>query len=173
MARLSICSGMQSWMMMTSTAWSMKTSQVGPTHTHIATYKNCTNMCFITRTVLPSTEEAEFSLPQEAFPLRHEIVDHPAAPEPPAEKPESPQVSGSEAESFCLTPMESFSLISVSQLLYQPQLTPSFFCPVVREMLDYYAEQGDVQMAVSVLIVLGDRIRKEIDELTQVRLTSL
>ncbi|XP_036446905.1 GATOR complex protein WDR24 [Colossoma macropomum] len=112
-------------------------------------------------------EEAEFSLPQEAFPLRHEIVDHPSAPEPPAEKPESPQVSGSEAESFCLTPMESISLISVSQLLYQPQLPPSFFCPVVREMLDYYAEQGDVQMAVSVLIVLGDRIRKDIDELTQ------
>ena len=35
-------------------------------------------------------------------------------------------------------------------------------------MLAYYAEQGDVQMAVSVLIVLGDRIRKDIDELTQV-----
>ncbi|XP_059835219.1 GATOR complex protein WDR24 isoform X3 [Hypanus sabinus] len=35
------------------------------------------------------------------------------------------------------------------------------------DMLHYYAEEGDVQMAVSVLIVLGDRIRKEIDEQTQ------
>lgn len=36
-------------------------------------------------------------------------------------------------------------------------------------MLSYYAEQGDVQMAVSVLIVLGEKIRREIDDLTQVR----
>ncbi|XP_061455673.1 GATOR2 complex protein WDR24 isoform X4 [Rhineura floridana] len=34
-------------------------------------------------------------------------------------------------------------------------------------MLLFYAEQGDVQMAVSVLIVLGDRIRKEIDDQAQ------
>lgn len=113
-------------------------------------------------------EEPEYLLPQEAFPIRHEIMDHPSAPEPLQEKPESPHVSGSEAESMCLTPMESFSLISVSQLLFSPHLPPKFFCPIVKEMLCYYAEQGDVQMAVSVLIVLGDRIRKEIDELTQV-----
>uniref|UniRef100_A0A671REB3 GATOR2 complex protein WDR24 n=1 Tax=Sinocyclocheilus anshuiensis TaxID=1608454 RepID=A0A671REB3_9TELE len=112
-------------------------------------------------------EEPEYLLPQEAFPLRHEIMDHPSAPEPVQEKPESPHVSGSEAESTCLTPMESFSLISVSQLLFSPHLPPKFFCPIVKEMLCYYAEQGDVQMAVSMLIVLGDRIRKEIDELTQ------
>lgn len=114
-------------------------------------------------------EEPEYLLPQEAFPIRHEIMDHPSAPEPLQEKPESPHVSGSEAESMCLTPMESFSLISVSQLLFSPHLPPKFFCPIVKEMLCYYAEQGDVQTAVSVLIVLGERIRKEIDELTQVR----
>ncbi len=114
-------------------------------------------------------EEPEYLLPQEAFPLRHEIMDHPSAPEPMQEKPESPHVSGNEAESMCLTPMESISLISVSQLLFSPYLPPKFFCPIVKEMLCYYAEQGDVQMAVSVLIVLGDRIRKEIDELTQVK----
>ncbi|XP_026880608.2 GATOR complex protein WDR24 isoform X1 [Electrophorus electricus] len=113
------------------------------------------------------TEEPEYILPQEAFPLRHEIVDHPSAPEPPAEKPESPQVSGGETEGSCLTPMESFSLISVSQLLFQPRLPPGFFSPVVRAALTHYAELGDVQMAVSALIVLGERIRKEVDELTQ------
>lgn len=114
-------------------------------------------------------EEVEFSLPQEAFPLRHEIVEHATAPEPPAEKAESPQASGGETESVCLTPMESFSLISVSQLLFQPRLLPGFFNAIVKDTLAYYAEQGDVQMAVSALIVLGERIRKEVDELTQVR----
>nr|XP_006637123.1 PREDICTED: WD repeat-containing protein 24 [Lepisosteus oculatus]XP_015215489.1 PREDICTED: WD repeat-containing protein 24 [Lepisosteus oculatus]XP_015215490.1 PREDICTED: WD repeat-containing protein 24 [Lepisosteus oculatus] len=114
-----------------------------------------------------AAEEPEYVLPQEAFPLRHEIVDHPSAPEHLQDKADSPHASGNEAESACLTPIESFSLISVSQSLVPGHLLPSFFSPVVREMLQYYAEQGDVQMAVSVLIVLGDRIRKEIDELTQ------
>lgn len=101
--------------------------------------------------------------------LRHEIMDNPSAPEHlQQDKADSPHVSGNEAEVTCLTPIESFSLISISQPLYCPHLPASFFCPIVSEMLTFYAEQGDVQMAVSVLIVLGDRIRKEIDELTQV-----
>lgn len=116
------------------------------------------------------TEEQEYTLPQEAFQLRHEIMDNPSAPEHlQQDKADSPHVSGNEAEVTCLTPIESFSLISISQPLFNPHLPASFFCPIVREMLSYYAEQGDVQMAVSVLIVLGDRIRKEIDDLTQVR----
>lgn len=115
-------------------------------------------------------EEPEYTLPREAFQLRHEIMDNPSAPEHlQQDKSDSPHVSGNEAEVTCLTPIESFSLISISQPLFSPHLAASFFCPIVREMLSYYAEQGDVQMAVSVLIVLGDRIRKEIDELTQVR----
>ncbi|KAK6476233.1 GATOR complex protein WDR24 isoform X2 [Huso huso] len=115
----------------------------------------------------PTAEEAEYSLPQEAFPLRHEIVDNPSVPEHLQDKVDSPHVSGNEAEAVCLTPIKSFSLISISQPLYESHLPASFFSPVVREMLQHYAEAGDVQMAVSVLIVLGDRIRKEVDELTQ------
>ena len=96
-------------------------------------------------------------------------MDNPSAPEPlQQDKADSPHVSGNEAEVACLTPIESLALISISQPLFSPHLSPSFFCPVVREMLGHYAEQGDVQMAVSVLIVLGDRIRKDIDDLTQV-----
>ncbi|MGH0183901.1 UNVERIFIED_CONTAM: hypothetical protein FKN15_019485 [Acipenser sinensis] len=109
----------------------------------------------------PTAEEAEYSLPQEAFPLRHEIVDNPSVPEHLQDKVDSPHVSGNEAEAVCLTPIKSFSLISISQPLYESHLPASFFSPVVREMLQHYAEAGDVQMAVSVLIVLGDRIRKE------------
>lgn len=111
-----------------------------------------------------------YTLPPEAFQLRHEIIDNLSAPEHlQQDKADSPHASGNEAEVACLTPIESFSLISISQPLYSPHLHASFFCPIVREMLSHYAERGDVQMAVSVLIVLGERIRKEIDDLTQVR----
>ncbi|PWA21953.1 hypothetical protein CCH79_00015623 [Gambusia affinis] len=113
-------------------------------------------------------EEPVYTLPPEAFQLRHEIIDNLSAPEHlQQDKADSPHASGNEAEVACLTPIESFSLISISQPLYSPHLHASFFCPIVREMLSHYAERGDVQMAVSVLIVLGERIRKEIDDLTQ------
>ncbi|KAL7976927.1 hypothetical protein Chor_008876, partial [Crotalus horridus] len=69
-------------------------------------------------------EEQEYILPQEAFPLRHEIVDNPSALNHLQDKADSPHVSGN--------------------------------------------EQGDVQMAVSILIVLGDCIKKGIDDQTQV-----
>lgn len=115
-----------------------------------------------------AAEEQEYSLPQEAFPLRHEIVDNPSALDHLQDKADSPHVSGNEAETVSLTPVESFSLISISHSLYENRLPSDFFNPIVRDTLLFYAEQGDVQTAVSVLIVLGDRIRKEIDEQTQV-----
>ncbi|NWT18289.1 WDR24 protein, partial [Vireo altiloquus] len=112
----------------------------------------------------PHAEEQEYSLPQEAFPLRHEIVDNPSALDHLQDKADSPHVSGNEAETVSLTPVESFSLISISHSLYENRLPSDFFNPIVRDTLLFYAEQGDVQTAVSVLIVLGERIRKEIDE---------
>lgn len=108
-------------------------------------------------------------LPQEAFPLRHEIVDTPPGPENLQDKADSPHVSGSEADVASLAPVDSsFSLVSVSHALYDSRLPPDFFSALVCDMLRFYAEQGDVQMAVSVLIVLGERVRKDIDEQTQV-----
>lgn len=108
-------------------------------------------------------------LPQEAFPLRHEIVDTPPGPEHLQDKADSPHVSGSEADVASLVPVDSsFALISVSHALYDSRLPPDFFSTLVCDMLRFYAEQGDVQMAVSVLIVLGERVRKDIDEQTQV-----
>lgn len=121
------------------------------------------------RASLLAAEEQEYSLPQEAFPLRHEIVDNPSALDHLQDKADSPHVSGNEAETVSLTPVESFSLISISHSLYENRLPSDFFSPIVRDTLLFYAEQGDVQTAVSVLIVLGDRIRKEIDEQTQVQ----
>ncbi|KAK1344645.1 hypothetical protein QTO34_013343 [Cnephaeus nilssonii] len=114
------------------------------------------------------TEEPEYVLPQEAFPLRHEIVDTPPGPENLQDKADSPHVSGSEADVASLAPMDSsFSLVSVSHALYDSRLPSDFFSALVCDMLRFYAEQGDVQMAVSVLIVLGERVRKDIDEQTQ------
>lgn len=109
-------------------------------------------------------------LPQEAFPLRHEIVDTPSGPEHLQDKADSPHVSGNEADTASLAPVDSSSslLLSVSHALYDSRLPPDFFSVLVRDMLRFYAEQGDVQMAVSVLIVLGERVRKDIDEQTQV-----
>lgn len=108
-------------------------------------------------------------LPQEAFPLRHEIVDTPSGPEHLQDKADSPHVSGNEADTASLAPVDSSSsLLSVSHALYDSRLPPDFFSVLVRDMLHFYAEQGDVQMAVSVLIVLGERVRKDIDEQTQV-----
>lgn len=116
-----------------------------------------------------AAEEPEYVLPQEAFPLRHEIVDTPPGPEHLQDKADSPHVSGSEADAASLAPVDSsFSLISVSHALYDSRLPPDFFTALVCDMLRFYAEQGDVQMAVSVLIVLGERVRKDIDEQTQV-----
>lgn len=164
---------------MTSTLWSTITKQVSHSSYILSSIKlridGSLYMVNLNRELSKSepfvgAEEPEYTLPREAFQLRHEIMDNPSAPEHlQQDKSESPHVSGNEAEVTCLTPIESFSLISISQPLFSPHLAASFFCPIVREMLSYYAEQGDVQMAVSVLIVLGDRIRKEIDELTQVR----
>lgn len=117
----------------------------------------------------PSAEEPEYVLPQEAFPLRHEIVDTPSGPEHLQDKADSPHVSGNEADTASLAPVDSSSsLLSVSHALYDSRLPPDFFSVLVRDMLHFYAEQGDVQMAVSVLIVLGERVRKDIDEQTQV-----
>lgn len=114
------------------------------------------------------SEEPEYVLPQEAFPLRHEIVDTPSGPEHLQDKADSPHVSGNEADTASLAPVDSSSsLLSVSHALYDSRLPPDFFSVLVRDMLRFYAEQGDVQMAVSVLIVLGERVRKDIDEQTQ------
>ncbi|XP_032869175.1 LOW QUALITY PROTEIN: GATOR complex protein WDR24-like [Amblyraja radiata] len=122
---------------------------------------------FIVDHEVAASEEHEFVLPQEGFPLRHEILDHPTTLDHFPDKTDSPQISGNEADSVSLTPTEGISLVSVSQPPFEHGFTTDYFNPIVRDMMCFYAEQGDVQMAISVLIVLGDRIRKEIDEQTQ------
>ncbi|XP_014664029.1 PREDICTED: WD repeat-containing protein 24-like [Priapulus caudatus] len=56
-------------------------------------------------------------------------------------------------------------LLSTNALAEQSHLWDS--TQMVVDMLHHFAAKGDVQMSVSVLIVLGDRIRPHIDEHTQ------
>lgn len=56
-------------------------------------------------------------LPQEAFPLRHEIVDTPSGPEHLQDKADSPHVSGNEADTASLAPVDSSSSSSITDNL--------------------------------------------------------
>uniref|UniRef100_UPI00358FE193 GATOR2 complex protein WDR24 isoform X1 n=1 Tax=Myxine glutinosa TaxID=7769 RepID=UPI00358FE193 len=128
----------------------------------------------------------EFSLPPEAFALRHEIVDGPAGLEHlQANGPDGPgsgdedgtdegmrsacpgKVGGSSTASLGITAAESVSLISVSQPLFGQTLPPEVFAPAVTAMLEFYAERGDVQSTVSTLIVLGEKASGGVDTLVQ------
>ena len=102
-------------------------------------------------------------LPIEAFQPRHSIgekslaVDHGhlqesssnhSDPTPPAEKQKSRSID------------EDFKFLRLSKFLGLPDWD---FKPLVVDMLHYFAENGDVQMAVTVLIVLQDKLEDAID----------
>ncbi|XP_077864597.1 GATOR2 complex protein WDR24 [Saccoglossus kowalevskii] len=115
----------------------------------------------------------DWHLPTEAFQPRHEIRDRSPSPDQLQQvRPESPS-SCNDSETLSIhnqflsiptsdniNPMPMSAVISTS-------LQPWQFKQIIRDMLHFYAEQGDVQMTVSALIVLGDRIRNLIDETTQ------
>ncbi|XP_022079765.1 GATOR complex protein WDR24-like [Acanthaster planci] len=110
-----------------------------------------------------------WTLPNEAFSQRHEIVDTYRPPSPDQSQQYKPNTVTPAIE---LLDTEPDSL--GNQLLVAPAIIPSVakelpfnqlsakFTPIVADMLAFYANQGDVQMAVSALIVLGDRIRDKI-----------
>ncbi|XP_038076230.1 GATOR complex protein WDR24-like [Patiria miniata] len=110
-----------------------------------------------------------WTLPNEAFTQRHEIVDTYRPPSPDQSQQYKPNTV---TPAIALIDTEPDSL--GNQLLVAPAINPSAakqlpllqlsvkFTPIVADMLTFYANQGDVQMAVSALIVLGDRIRDKI-----------
>ncbi|XP_033106164.1 GATOR complex protein WDR24-like [Anneissia japonica] len=105
-------------------------------------------------------------LPSEAFLPRHELIDRPPSPTLSKERsrPESP-VSAEEAEvcNAFVSKLQDSVIPSYKPNFSGPQLMAR--CqPIIVDMLKFYAEQGDVQMSVSALIVLQDRIRGEIDD---------
>ncbi|XP_078375703.1 GATOR2 complex protein WDR24-like [Oculina patagonica] len=116
----------------------------------------------------------DWKLRSEAFEPREVLDDRPTSPslDQDTDRPESP-TSNIESETTSAT--NAKSLID-SSIEYQgpdtssnkPLPLPEWdFTTLVVEMLHHLADQGDVQMCVSALIVLGDKIRHEIDEQTQ------
>ncbi|XP_054288294.1 GATOR complex protein WDR24-like [Macrosteles quadrilineatus] len=106
----------------------------------------------------------DWTLPIEAFPLRHEIKDRSPPPEqfPNSESPEPVEdttiLSGEEP---------STALLTVNCLVRPVAWEPG---TVVGEALTHHAARGDVQTSVSVLLVLGERrktLEHCLDETTQ------
>ncbi|XP_078610021.1 GATOR2 complex protein WDR24-like [Branchiostoma floridae x Branchiostoma japonicum] len=116
---------------------------------------------------LPNMDHIQdWTLPGEAFQPRHEIIDRNPSPEE-LDRPDSP-TSINESETVSLS-NEKFLKGTV---LTPTPTNPSFLdvrllSPLVVDMLHHYAQQGDVQMTVSVMIVLGDHLKDQIEEQIQ------
>ena len=107
--------------------------------------------------------QQDWTLPNEAFNLRHEILDR----SPP---PEQFQNCSSDMNEECQPPPmyveKPKGLLSISKPPKKELWDPG---NIVVDALKYHATLGDIQTAVTVLIVLGDRRKslKTLDESTQ------
>ncbi|XP_064647525.1 GATOR2 complex protein WDR24-like isoform X2 [Lineus longissimus] len=111
----------------------------------------------------------DWNLPTEAFQPRHEIVAQSVSPQHTADRlgdRDSPS-SANESDFSSHVNMEENAFPRSELINARPFVTqmPVWQCTdIVVEMLYHYAKQGDVQMAVSVIIILGDKIRPHIEE---------
>ncbi|KAK7484912.1 hypothetical protein BaRGS_00023832 [Batillaria attramentaria] len=113
-------------------------------------------------------------LPSEAFQPRHDITGPTAPPERTyATDHDALLVATVESDTLGMpTPTDELELceqylnlnIDSAALLMGPVVD---FTSVVVETIRFFAEQGDVQTSVSMLIVLGDHVRSHIEEETQ------
>ncbi|XP_046545401.1 GATOR complex protein WDR24-like, partial [Haliotis rubra] len=112
--------------------------------------------------------EKDWTLPSEAFQPRHEISDRTTPPEQMESRHDSLISSGNATDIITRTvPSESEEqdfLLAVSKI---PNMSSLNSKNCVAQLLRDFAEQGDVQTPVSVLLVLGDRVRSVIEEQTQ------
>ncbi|XP_015908110.1 GATOR2 complex protein WDR24 isoform X2 [Parasteatoda tepidariorum] len=113
---------------------------------------------------LPADED--WTLPREAFNVRHRLGDGSPPPEV-ANMPNSPLCAAEEISEreFSMNEEEEQSMMLA--LFNAPRFPPWNFTDIVVDMLQFYAEQGDVQMAVSVLIVLGEKLKYIVKESLQ------
>lgn len=91
----------------------------------------------------------DWTLPKEAFPLRHEIQDR--SPPPEQFPNHSPDIND---ESVPVTVEDK-----PCQLVVTTQLKPKFWDPthLVKKTLKYHADIRDIQTTASLLIALGDK----------------
>ncbi|XP_056635992.1 GATOR complex protein WDR24 isoform X2 [Diorhabda sublineata] len=108
---------------------------------------------------------SDWILPNEAFPIRHEIQDRSPPPEQFPNHHHSPDLH-EDTQPIYQVEETSSTLISVSKIPKKSSWDPS---SLVVETLKHHAILGDIQTAACVLIVLGDcrKFLKELDEATE------
>ncbi|XP_064395171.1 GATOR2 complex protein WDR24-like [Halichondria panicea] len=104
-------------------------------------------------------------LPTESIQLRHNLLARPPSPDQEALSAVSTAHSAQDSSSVSVRPQtkEGMSYNKQSVAI----TAPWNFSPVVGDMLKFYAQKGDVQMSVSVLLVLGDKTPGLVNEIQQ------
>ncbi|GBN98015.1 GATOR complex protein WDR24 [Araneus ventricosus] len=110
--------------------------------------------------------EEDWTLPREAFNLRHPLGDGSPPPEI-ANIPNSPLCAAEELSDREFGGNEEEEQNMILALCSTPKFPSWDFTGHVADMLQFYAEQGDVQMAVSILLVLGDKVKNVVTESLQ------
>ncbi|CAL4138926.1 unnamed protein product, partial [Meganyctiphanes norvegica] len=98
----------------------------------------------------------EWTLPNEAFQPRHQILHRSTTPPTEMENNSSPR-DIQESGSYVITSP------SVLKEVQSFGIERWDFSKLVIDMVEHYAASGDVQMAVTVVIVLGDKFKGEIE----------
>ncbi|CAN8021181.1 unnamed protein product [Ixodes persulcatus] len=110
----------------------------------------------------------DWQLPNEAFEPRHAIRDSPPVTDlgghPQSSPPSGDEEDVQDASALCGDMDDQSKVLTVSRPLSLPPWNPS---GIVASLLSHYVDQGDVQMAVSIMIALGDKIKGCVDESTQ------
>ncbi|XP_054161603.1 GATOR complex protein WDR24-like [Oppia nitens] len=120
------------------------------------------------------SNQQDWVLPREAFFPRHPIQDYLIPPEMTEtnEEPSSPKSETNEEEDVVdnmnYMSLNSSQWNSISLLSSKAPPNPVWpFTNLVADMLHFYAGQGDIQSSVSILLVLGDKMKTAIDVAVQ------
>lgn len=110
------------------------------------------------------SQDSEWILPNEAFPIRHEIQDRSPPPEQYTNH-HSPDITD-EPHAYQNIEDQSSELITVSKPPKKSLWDPS---SIVIEALQHHASLGDIQTTACILIVLGDcrKYLTQLDEMLQ------
>lgn len=112
---------------------------------------------------LTSNMQPAWNLPSEAFALRQDIDVRPPTPSLLAANNDS-NTSDVEASSHKLVMERVIKQELFSAVPFLSRLPPWDFSELVVSTLHHFADSGDIQMCVTMLVVLGDRISNRIDE---------
>lgn len=110
-----------------------------------------------------------WNLPAEAFPHRHEIenIGRQSSPDPTHDRsrPSSPPTKPVDDDQENSHNHQLLASQAIDQAITKHRSEFNLtikYRPLIKDMLSYYADKGDVQMSVSAYVVLGDKIKGEI-----------